>query len=302
MDALDDMKIFVATVDAGGFTPASARLGLSKQFVSRRVGALEERLGVRLLLRTTRRLSVTDLGRAYYERAVKIVEDVADAEGLVSNLGGPPRGVLRISAPMSFGTLHLAPVVGRFLAAHPHMRLEVSLNDRMVDIVGEGFDMALRIGVLPDSSLVARAIGQTRLACCASPDYLAARGVPQVPDDLRGHDCLLYGHTRSVDWGFVVDGRPQPVSLTGRLLANNGEMALASALQGMGIVMLPRFILGDTLARGLLVPVLSGFTPPPITIYAVYPQHRQSSRAIQVFFDALKSAFEGEQWHLGPGD
>jgi len=300
MDALDDMKIFVATVDAGGFTPASARLGLSKQFVSRRVGALEERLGVRLLLRTTRRLSVTDLGRAFYERAVKIVDDVADAEGLVSNLGGPPRGVLRISAPMSFGTLHLGPVVGRFLASHAHMRLEVSLNDRMVDIIGEGFDMALRIGVLPDSSLVARAIGQTRLVVCGSPEYFEARGTPEVPDDLRGHDCLLYGHTRSVDWGFVVDGRPHHVSLTGRLLANNGEMALASALQGMGIVMLPRFILGDNLERGLLVPVLSGFTPPPITIYAVYPHHRQSSRAIQVFVDALKSAFKGEEWHLGP--
>jgi len=301
MDALDDMKIFVATVDAGGFTPASARLGLSKQFVSRRVSALEERLGVRLLLRTTRRLSVTDLGRSYYERAVKIVEDVADAEGLVSNLGGPPRGVLRISAPMSFGTLHLGPVVGRFLAAHPHMRLEVSLNDRMVDIVGEGFDMALRIGVLPDSSLVARAIGRTRMVVCGSPAYFEAHGTPEVPDDLCRHDCLLYGHTRSVDWGFMVDGRLQHVSLTGRLLANNGEMALASASQGMGIVMLPRFILGDSLERGALVPVLAEFTPPPITIYAVYPHHRQSSRAIQVFVDALKSAFEGEEWHLGRG-
>ncbi|WPB56411.1 LysR family transcriptional regulator [Xylophilus sp. GOD-11R] len=298
MDALDDMRIFVATVDARGFTPASDRLGLSKQFVSRRVGALEERLGVRLLLRTTRRLSVTDLGRAYYERAVKIIEEVDDVEGMVANQGGRPRGMLRVSAPMSFGTLHLGPVIGRFLAEQPDMRMEVMLNDRTVDIVGEGFDMAIRIGVLPDSSLIARAVGQTDLIACCSPGYIAAHGRPESPRDLAHHECLLYGHGRGVEWPFVVDGEPCHVAVNGRLLANNGELALASATQDLGIALLPSFIVRDAMARGELVAILEAFVPPPLTVYAVYPQHRQASRAVQAFVEMLIRAFCGAEWHV----
>ncbi|QHI98356.1 LysR family transcriptional regulator [Xylophilus rhododendri] len=298
MDALDDMRILVATVDAGGFTPASQRLGLSKQFVSRRVGALEERLGARLLQRTTRRLSVTELGRAYYERAVKIIEDVDEVENLVGNQVGPPRGTLRISAPMSFGTLHLAPVLARFLVEQPCMGVEVVLNDRMVDIVGEGFDMAIRIGVLADSSLVARAVGRTQLIACCSPGYIARHGAPATPRELSAHACLLYGHSRSVDWPFQVDGKPCDVAVTGRLLANNGELALAAARQDLGIALLPGFIVGDALDSGALVPVLQDFARPPIVVHAVYPQHRQASRGVQVFVELLARAFAGAEWQL----
>jgi DNA-binding transcriptional LysR family regulator len=169
MSQLEDMQIFVSTVDAQSFTAAADRLGLSKQLISRRIMALEERLGARLLVRTTRRLSITDTGRGFYERAVKILQDVDEAEQLVANQNAAPRGTLRLSAPMSFGTLHLGPAIARFMATWPEVTMELDLSDRFVDVVGEGYDMAVRIGQLDDSSLIARAIAPTQLVACASP-------------------------------------------------------------------------------------------------------------------------------------
>jgi DNA-binding transcriptional LysR family regulator len=290
MSQIEDMQIFTATVDAGGFTGASAKLGLSKQFVSRRVMVLEERLGARLLNRSTRRLAVTEAGRAYYERAVKIIEDVADAERAVSSQNASPRGTLRVSAPMSFGTLHLGGLLPRFLLQHPQVNVELDLNDRFVDLISEGYDMAIRIGTLADSSLIARTLVPAPMVACCSPAYLQARGAPATPADLKVHDCLLYGHSRGVEWVFEEDGKPWPVALTGRLRVNNGEVARDAAIAGLGIARLPTFILGPALRDGRLVPVLEHYAPPPAAVYAVYPQHRQAFLAIRVFVDFLREA------------
>ncbi|MFZ5457010.1 MAG: LysR family transcriptional regulator [Pseudomonadota bacterium] len=291
MSQLEDMQIFVSTVDAQSFTAAADRLGLSKQLISRRIMALEERLGARLLVRTTRRLSITDTGRGFYERAVKILQDVDEAEQLVANQNAAPRGTLRLSAPMSFGTLHLGPAIARFMATWPEVTMELDLSDRFVDVVGEGYDMAVRIGQLDDSSLIARAIAPTQLVACASPAYLEQHGRPQTPAELKDHQCLLYGHSRSVEWPFLDKGRPFALPVSGRLRANNGELACDAAIAGLGVVLLPTFIVGEALRAGSLVSVLDEYAPAPLTIYAVYPQHRQQSRTVKVFTEFLRNTF-----------
>ncbi|WP_049623234.1 LysR family transcriptional regulator [Frateuria defendens] len=291
MSQLEDMRLFVETLDAASFTAAAERLGLSKQFVSKRVMALEDRLGVRLLNRTTRKLRATELGLAYYERARQILEAVEDAEQTIARQNAAPRGTLRLSAPMSFGTMHLSPAIPRFLAAHTEVAIELDLNDRTVDLVGEGYDMAVRIGTLADSSLIARNIAPVEVVTCASPDYLARRGAPRTPEALRQYDCLLYGHGKSVEWPFTVHGKTQAFPVTGRLLANNGEVVRDAAIAGLGLVHLPTFIVGEALRAGQLATVLDDYRPPVAAIYAVYPQHRQSSLAIHAFVDFLRSTF-----------
>ncbi len=291
MNQLEDMQIFVGTVDAQSFTAAADKLGLSKQFISRRIMALEDRLGVRLLNRTTRKLSITDAGTAYYERAHKIIDEVQEAEQLVSNRNATPRGTLRLSAPMSFGTLHLGPAIARFMEHYPEVRIELDLSDRFVDIVGEGYDMAIRIGHLGDSSLIARQIAPAQIVACASPAYLKQRGTPQTPAELKDHDLLLYGHSRNVEWTFYAQGKALQVPVKGRLRANNGELACAAATAGLGIVLLPTFIVGKALREKQLVTLLNEWAPLPLTIYAVYPQHRQSSLVVKTLADFLRNAF-----------
>ena len=221
---LDDMRIFVATVDAHNFTAAAKRLALSKQFVSRRVMALEETLGVQLLIRNTRKLAVTELGQEFYERARRILGEVEDAEQAMSLRRAGPRGLLRVSAPMSFGMMHLSPLVASFLREHGDVRFDMELSDRTVDVVGEGFDMAIRIGTLPDSTLIAQKLVDVRMVACCSPGYVRRRGAPVVPADLARHSCLLYGHGGAVSWDFVVDGVLKGVEVHGPLRANNGEL------------------------------------------------------------------------------
>ncbi len=286
----DDLRLFVATLDAGSFTAAADKLGLSKQFVSRRTMALEETLGVRLLNRTTRRLQPTELGVTLYERAVKILEDVSDTEELFSNQRSVPRGVLRVSAPMTFGTLHLSPLLPGFLTAYPGIRLELDLNDRAVDLLAEGYDMSIRIGTLVDSSLIAKRLTDMRLVACASPAYLRQAPPLEKPEDLADHACLLYGHGRAVEWRFQRNGKVFGLPVQGPLRANNGEVIRDAALAGNGIAVLPTFIVGDALERGDLVTVLDAFAAPGAAVYAVYPQHRQSARAVQLFSDYLRDA------------
>lgn len=291
MNQLEDMQIFVATVDAGSFTLAAEKLGLSKQFVSRRVMALEERLGVRLLNRTTRRLHITAAGEEYHARAVRILDDVGEAELAVSSQGAAPRGTLRVSAPMSFGTMHLGAVLPQFMLRYPAVGIELDLNDRAVDLIGEGYDMAIRIGRLQDSTLVGRALTPTRVVSCCSPAYLHGRGAPATPAELAAHDCLLYGHARGVEWQFLQAGQLRPQPVAGRLLTNNGEIVRDAAIAGLGIAWLPTFIVGEALADGRLVTVLDDYAPPPVAVHAVYPQHRQRSLAIRAFIDFLENAF-----------
>ena len=287
---LDDMLIFVATVDAHNFTAAAKRLALSKQFVSRRVMALEEALGVQLLIRNTRKLAVTELGQEFYERARRILGEVEDAEQAMSLRRAGPRGLLRVSAPMSFGMMHLSPLVASFLREHADVRFDMELSDRTVDVVGEGFDMAIRIGALPDSTLIAQKLVDVRMVVCCSPGYVRRRGAPVVPADLARHSCLLYGHGGVVSWDFVVDGVSKGVEVSGPLRANNGELIRDAAVAGLGIVRLPDFIVADAVGSGLLVTVLEEFLPSAATVYAVYPQHRQSSVSIRVFVEFLRES------------
>jgi DNA-binding transcriptional LysR family regulator len=290
MNQFEDMRIFATAVETRSFTAAADKLGLSKQFVSRRVMALEARLGVRLLVRTTRKLTVTELGRVYFERIATILNDVAETEQAITSQNAGPRGSLRISAPMSFGTLQMGPVIAAFLTRYPEVSIELDLNDRTVDLVGEGYDMAVRIGVLGDSSLIARLIAPLHLAAVCSPAYVREHGAPLLPADLKEHDCLLYGHGKNVEWPFKVQGRAKPQAVTGRLRVNNGELARDAALAGLGIALLPTFICGAALRSGALVQVLDDYLPLEGGIYAIYPQHRQSSAAVRAFVDFLHAS------------
>ncbi|KVN99633.1 LysR family transcriptional regulator [Burkholderia ubonensis] len=290
---LGDLRIFVATVDAGSFTAAADQLMLSKQFVSRRTMALEAALGVRLLHRNTRNLAVTESGHEFYERAQRILAEVADAEQAMVARSTELHGSLKISAPLSFGITHLSPLIAEFLAAHPAVRLDLDLTDRRVDLIGEGFDVALRIGPLEDSTLIARPLGQSRMIACCSPAYLRRRGAPATPADLGEHVCLLYGRERRVGWEFRVDGAARTFDVQGPLVANNGEVVRDAAIAGLGIALLPHFIVGAALDSGALVPVLDAYAPPALQLNAIFPQHREGFVTLRTFV-----AFLAER--LGP--
>jgi len=288
MNPYEDMRIFAQVLEAGSFTAAADRLGMSKQSVSRRLMQLEERLGVRLLNRSTRRLDATPLGQHYYQSALRLLGEVQQVEHDISGQAQALRGTLRLSAPLSFAMSHLGCLLTEFLQLHPQVDVEVDLSDRAVDLIGEGYDLALRIGALEDSSLIARRIASVERVYCASPAYLQARGVPLKPEDLAGHDCLPYGHSRQVQWQFRQGGKAQAIQVTGRMRANNGELLRDAAIAGMGVTYLPTFIVGLALADGRLVNVLEEWTPPALQLSAVYPQHRQVARPVQGFVSFLR--------------
>lgn len=293
MNPFEDMRIFCQVMEAGSFTAAADQLGLSKQFVSRRLMQLEARLGVRLLNRSTRRLDVTPLGQSYYESALRLLGEVEQVEQGIAGQTVEPRGTIRLSAPLSFAMAHLGDLLPAFLGRYPEVSVEVDLSDRPVDLIGEGYDLALRIGVLEDSTLIARRIASIQRVYCASPAYLAARGTPQAPEDLQQHDCLPYGHGRQVQWRFAGPGnKPLAVGVTGRMRVNNGELLKDAAIAGMGITYLPTFIVEAALEAGQLVTVLDAFLPEPLALSAVYPQHRQGSRPVQVLIEFLRERLE----------
>ncbi len=284
----DDLRIFVATVEAGSFTGAADKLLLSKQFVSRRVMALEASLGVRLLVRNTRKLAVTELGHELHARATRILADIAETEEAMSARRGDLRGTLKISAPMSFGIAHLSPLIAEFLVRHPAVRLHVELSDRHVDLIGEGFDLALRIGALPDSTLIARRLGELRMVACCSPAYRRKHGAPATPADLHGRACLLYGQEGRTGWEFMIDGARRTFEVQGALLANNGDVVRDAAVAGLGIALLPHFIVAHALDTDRHVAVLEPFAQAPLPINAVYPQHRQDMAACRTFLGFIE--------------
>ncbi|HEK1008376.1 TPA: LysR family transcriptional regulator [Pseudomonas putida] len=288
MNPYEDMRIFAQVMEAGSFTAAADRLGMSKQSVSRRLMQLEERLGVRLLNRSTRRLDATPLGQHYYQSALRLLGEVQQVEHDISGQDQALRGTLRLSAPLSFAIAHLGCLLTEFLRLHPLVDVEVDLSDRAVDLIGEGYDLALRIGALEDSSLIARRIASVERVYCASPGYLDARGTPALPEALAGHDCLPYGHSRQVQWQFKHGGKAQAIAVAGRMRANNGELLRDAAIAGMGVTYLPTFIVGQALADGRLVRVLDDWTPPALQLSAVYPQHRQVARPVQGFVAFLR--------------
>ena len=287
MDGIGQIHLFVKVVETGGFTAAARELGVPKSTVSRQIARLEDRLGVRLLERTTRALRTTEVGQAFYERCRGIVSDMGEAEAAVTQAQVVPQGTLRLSAPLTFGYLFLGELVSRFLLEYPELHVEVSLSDRKVDLIEEGYDVAIRAGTLGDSSMIARRLGSAEGVICASPTYLAARGTPTRPEDLKDHDCLLYQYQSSSSWR--VGDTNVPVS--GRLVSNNGDILRAAAVAGLGIANAPRFILGPELRAGRLVPVLQDHEQSNAGVWALYPHNRHLSAKVRAFVDFAVAHF-----------
>lgn len=295
MEDLSAMAVFARVVEMESFSGAARALGLSKSAVSKRVGRLEDRMGLRLLNRTTRRLSLTEAGAAFYEGCRRVVAEAEAAERAVTRLASAPRGRLKVNAPMSFGVRHLAPALPDFMARYPELNVDLTLNDRVVDLVEEGFDLAIRIARLAESSLIARRLAPNRLVLCAAPSYLAAHGAPRAVEDLKDHACLLYSYQTAGDaWRLCGPGGERRLAVTGRLRINNGDALLAAALGGLGVALLPCFICGQDLRAGRLIQVLPAWSGPADTaIAAVYPASRNLSPKVRVFVDFLTERFSG---------
>ena len=304
MNRFDDLAAFVAVVETGSFTQAAERLGIAKSAISRRVSALELRLGVELLRRTTRRLDLTDTGRAFYERSARVLADLDEAEAAAAQAQGELRGKLKVALPVSFGVRHVCAPVAEFSRQHPGLRFELDLNDRRVDLLEEGADLALRIGRLQDSSLIARRLFDARTALVASPDYLEAHGVPAQPADLTEHRCLVYSNLPEPRRWVCRDasGEAIAVTVTPAMSASNGDFLARMALEGQGIAMQPSFIVGDAIAEGRLVSLLDRYAWPVTPAYAVYPPTRHLSFRVRAFIDFLADYFSGTPtWDRGVG-
>jgi DNA-binding transcriptional LysR family regulator len=293
MDRLSGLVAFAEVVAAQSFSAAAKRLGVSKAAISKHVSRLEERLGARLLQRTTRRLALTEIGVAFHERCLRILAEAEEAERAVQSLGMAVRGTLKVTVGVSFGVAHVAPLVPEFQARHPDLRLEMQFNDRVVDLIEEGFDVAVRIAQMPDSSLVARRLAPVQRVVCASPDYLARHGTPAVPDDLRRHNCLIYTYLASQDaWRFVGPARETyVVRVDGNYAVTNGEAQRHAALAGQGIILSPNFIVAPDLRAGRLVALLPGYETPPTAVHAVYPASRHPAVKLRAFVDFLAAKF-----------
>jgi DNA-binding transcriptional LysR family regulator len=287
------MSVFAQVVEQGHLTRAAERLDMSTSAVSRHLAELEAHLDVRLLNRTTRRLSLTESGQVFYERCVQLLADLAEAEVVVASGSVVPRGTLKLTCSITYGVRHIAPAIAAFVARFPDVRVEIELSDRAVDIVDEGIDLAIRIGDIGAQSLIGRRIGTAQLVCCAAPAYLAARGTPARPEELAAHACLTYAYSSTGNtWRFRDgDGRDHVVRIGGPVHANNGRMLAALAAAGMGIVLEPDFIVGPDLHSGALAPLLPGFAPPASGIYAVYPSRRHLSAKVRAFVDFLVAHF-----------
>jgi DNA-binding transcriptional LysR family regulator len=293
MDRFADLQALVTVVDAGSFSKAGEYLGVAKSMVSRRVSQLERRLGVQLLQRTTRSLSLTGAGRQFYERAIRILADLDEAEQSLADDAGAIRGRIKLAAPLSFGLHHLGDALTEFMAAHPAIEIDLDLNDREVNLVEEGFDLAIRIGVLSDSTLIARRLGTARFVASASPDYLATHGTPMEPREMSKHVGLHYANIPlSQAWQFETGGGKPLVVIPGiRLRANNGDLLADAAVAGLGIVYGPTFIAGRHIVDGRLLPILTDYRRSAVGIYAVFPPGRLMPRRIGVFTDFLRERF-----------
>jgi len=302
MDRFDEIGAFAAVADARSFTQGARRLGVSSAQVSKLVAKLENRLGARLLNRTTRDVSLTDTGRAYLERARVLLEDFEALETSVRDETGP-KGLLKISAPMSFGASQLTPALLDFASAYPEVSLDVSSTDRMVNLVEDGFDVGVRIGVLADSSLIARKLAPVRLVTCAAPAYLQRAGTPLTPQDLMGHEAII--DTNASDplvWRFSSDNDSHDVRVHGRLRFAGADACVAAAVRGIGITRSPAFSAAQDLREGRLVPLLCAYEPEQIYVHAVYPHGRHLAAKVRAFVDFLARRYAGEpEWHQGWG-
>ncbi len=302
MDRLLALESFVAVVEAGQFSAAAERLGLGKSVISRRISELEEHLDARLLQRTTRRLSLTEAGREFYPRALQLLEDLAEAEQSVSSGQQALSGRIRLATPLTFGLLHLAPLINRFLQTHPRVELDLDMDDSQVNLIQEGVDLALRIGQLEDSSMIALPLAPVRALLVASPDYLARHGTPETPEQLRAHPALCYSNLPDPQKLRLYDrqGRKSRVTLKPRLLANNGDLLLGAASAGLGICISPTFLAYQAIVEGRLVPILRDWSLPGATAYAVYPSRRFVPQRVRALVEFLQQEFgDNPYWDEG---
>ena len=301
MDRFESIRAFARVVEEGGFAAAARRMGLSRSVVNRAVIALEDRLGTQLLIRSTRQVTPTETGLAFYDRALGILNELDSAIASVTELQEHPTGNLRVNAPMSFGTMHLASLVADFMRTHPDVRVELMLSDRFIDPIEEGFDVTLRVAEdAPSTSLIVRNIAPAKRVLCASPEYLADAGEPETPKDLRLHRCLHYGYLDSgSQWRLKGPDGDRAWAINCVMWSNNGETLRDAAIGGQGIALLPTFIVGEALQDGQLRTLLTEFSPPEIVLSAVYPRHRHLSAKVTLFVDLLVERYGGlPYWDL----
>lgn len=297
MDKFLEMKVFAAVVDAGSFTAAAQMLDMSKAAVSRYVGELEQRLGQRLLHRTTRKLSLTTEGDIFHARCRELLDNLDEAEAEITSRSGEASGLLKVNVPVTFGVMYLAPLWPALLAGHPKLALDITLSDRVVDLVEDGFDLAVRIGQLPASSLIVRRLAATRMVLCASPGYLERRGAPDHPAELLQHDVISYSlFSTGENWNFSAPGGDVSVKVVPRVRTNSGDTCRAAALQHQGIILQPTFMVGADLAAGTLREIMPSYRSVEFGIYAVYPSRKFVSPRVRVAIDFLVDAFLNTNW------
>jgi DNA-binding transcriptional LysR family regulator len=287
------MAVFAKVVDAGSFAAAARHFGMSPAMVTTHVQTLEERLGVRLLNRTTRRVSATEVGQNFYERCLRILSELEEAEGAAGELQSVPRGLLRVTAPVSFGARRLAPAIADYLVSYPNVSIDLSLDDPYSDLLEKRFDLAIRLGRLADSSLIARKLCTPATILCASPGYLEKHGAPQTPRDLIGHNCLVYTYATPLSvWNFVdQNGKEDVVRISGRFQADSGDALLALVLRDGGVVLGPDYLVEDDLKAGRLIRLLPEYATAETAVHAVYPHSRHLSAKTRTFIDFLASRF-----------
>jgi len=297
MGQLEDMDTFVRIIDAGGISRAANQLGIVKSAVSRRLVDLEVRLGVQLLNRSTRKSSLTEAGQQYYERAVQILSNVAAINRTTSDAKTILTGRLKISAPLSFGLLHLTPIINEFADLHPDLIVHMDFNDRQVDLIDEGYDIAIRIAELKDSSLMARKLAPIRRILCASPDYIERMGLPTKPADLKNHNLLHYVNTQNTTWHLSgPDDRKHVITLPAKMVANNGDFLKNAAIYGHGIILSPTFIVWKEILSGTLVTLLDDYCCSALNAYAIYPQTRHLPHRVRRFIDFLVNKFSSKPY------
>ncbi len=296
MSSISVIPVFVAVVENGGFAAAARRLGVSKSAVSKRITQLEAQLGARLLHRTTRKLSLTEAGERYLIHALEALTSAREAEDAVAQMQRAPHGRLKINAPMSFGRLHIAPLIPEFLKRYPGIEIDMVMDDRVVDLVEGGFDVALRAGVPPDSALIARKLAPCRNVLCASPGYVAEHGRPGEPTDLLAHNCLHFAYFSDAhQWTFIGPGEPVRIEASGNYQVNNSEALREALIGGCGIARLPTFVAGPDITSGRLVRLLGQYRMPSQTLYAVFPERRHLPAKVRVFLDFAVERFGADR-------
>jgi DNA-binding transcriptional LysR family regulator len=301
MDRLDCDRMFLAVMEAGSFTGAAERLGASSGQASKLVSRLERELGVRLLNRTTRSVAPTEAGRAYYDRLRPLIDDLEALDLEIRNISQSPRGRLRLTAPLTFGTHELVPALNAFAALYPDIEVDVSFSDRVVNVVDEGFDMAVRVGRPGDSSLIIRKLCTVRLVVVGAPGYLARHGSPETPGELARHACIIDTNFRDpTRWPFrTQDGEEDLVTVSGRIRYSNAEACAAAAAEGLGLACVPAFVAGDALRSGRLVRLLAPFEPTPFQVHALYPHSRLLAVKVRLLVDFLAERFRTPTWEEG---